>query len=104
LGSTFLQGIYITVVGMGLVFLSLALLLLAMIALERFFRPGETRAVAPAEETLSAERRRVAAIAAAIAAAMAEEEGVQVEEEGLGAGLREKASPWALLGRTGWVR
>ena len=103
MGSTFLQGIYITVVGMGLVFLSLALLLLAMIALERLFRPEETRLVPP-EEAERVKRERVAAIAAAIAAAMAEKEGVQVEEEGLGAGLREKASPWALLGRRGRMR
>jgi len=103
LGSTFLQGIYVTVVGMGLVFLSLGILLLAMIALERLFRPRETRVVPPPEETDRAERERVAAIAVALASAMAKGESVRVEE-GLGAGLREKTSPWALLGRRGWAQ
>ena len=37
--STFLQGLWITIMGMGLVFLALGLLVLAMMALERLFRP-----------------------------------------------------------------
>ena len=37
--STFWQGLWITAVGMGLVFLALGILVLAMMALERLFRP-----------------------------------------------------------------
>jgi len=39
LDNTFLQGLWITVVGMGLVFLALGILVLSMMALERLFRP-----------------------------------------------------------------
>lgn len=127
--SALLQGIYVTIIGMGLVFLSLGILLLAMIALERFFRPEETGVVGPPQKEINKMgKEKVAAIAVAIASALAEresvrveeaepgaglrertsalaeEEGVRAEEVGLGAGLREKTSPWALLSRRGWMR
>ena len=105
MGSTLLQGIYVTVIGMGLVFLCLGILLLAMIALERLFRPEETGVVAPPPKGISkAEEGKVAAIAVAIASALTEGERVRVEEAELGAGLREKTSPWALRGWGGWTR
>jgi sodium pump decarboxylase gamma subunit len=119
-GNTLLQGIHVTVIGMGLVFFSLGILLLAMIALERLFRPDSFSSpgsspgvVAPPPEGVSkGEEEKVAAIAVAIASVLAEGEGVgstertevRVEEAELGVGLREKTSPWALLGRGGWIR
>jgi Na+-transporting methylmalonyl-CoA/oxaloacetate decarboxylase gamma subunit len=46
LDETFLQGLWITVVGMGLVFLALGLLVLAMMALDRLFQPRAKGAMA----------------------------------------------------------
>jgi Na+-transporting methylmalonyl-CoA/oxaloacetate decarboxylase gamma subunit len=115
-GNTLLQGIHVTVIGMGLVFFSLGILLLAMIALERLFRPDSFSSpgvVAPLPKGVSkGEEEKVAAIAVAIASVLAEGAGVgstertevRVEEAELGVGLREKTSPWALLDRGGWIR
>jgi Na+-transporting methylmalonyl-CoA/oxaloacetate decarboxylase gamma subunit len=114
-GNTFLQGIYVTVIGMGLVFFSLGILLLAMIALERLFRPDSFSSpgvvAPPPKEVSKGEEEKVAAIAVAIASALAEADSVgsteltevRVEGAELGAGLREKTSPWAILGRGGWM-
>jgi sodium pump decarboxylase gamma subunit len=64
------QGIYITVLGMAILFVALLILMLAAMGLERLFRPKELREVLvrPAEEVSSErEKELVAAIAAAIA-------------------------------------
>jgi len=68
------QALYITAVGMGLVFLALGIVLLAMLALRKAF---PRRDVAPAGETSQAEVSRptpaqVAAIAVALARSRAE--------------------------------
>ncbi len=58
------QGVYITVLGMAILFLALLILMLAAMGLERLFRPTET-----SEEKLSSEKDEalVAAIAVAVA-------------------------------------
>jgi sodium pump decarboxylase gamma subunit len=57
------QGIYITVLGMAILFLALLILMLAAMGLEKLFRPKETGEETPAKE----ENELVAAIAVAIA-------------------------------------
>ncbi len=61
--ATTMQGIYITVLGMAILFAALLILMLATMGLARLFRPRELE-----EETPSArEKELVAAIAVAIA-------------------------------------
>ena len=85
------QGLEISVLGMGLTFAALGLLILAMVVLERLFREGSeeevaSTAVSPPPEPIEAE------IAAAIAAALAH---WQTEEKtNLGANLQKPHSPW----------
>jgi Na+-transporting methylmalonyl-CoA/oxaloacetate decarboxylase gamma subunit len=57
------QGIYITVFGMAILFAALLILMLAAMGLERLFRPKELREETP----LKGENELVAAIAVAIA-------------------------------------
>jgi len=59
-----MQGVYITVLGMAILFAALLILMLAAMGLERLFRPREL-----AEEGLPSERDKelVAAVAVAIA-------------------------------------
>ena len=65
--DTVLQGLAITVVGMGLVFLALALIVLAMVVMGRLFRPRPTADAGASElRSESEERARVAAMVAAI--------------------------------------
>jgi Na+-transporting methylmalonyl-CoA/oxaloacetate decarboxylase gamma subunit len=65
--DTVLQGLAITVVGMGLVFLALGLIVLAMMLMGRYLRPrAASRDGAPGPGSESEERARVAAIAAAL--------------------------------------
>jgi len=58
-----MQGIYITVLGMTILFIALLILMLAAMALERLFRPKELSKETPAK----GEKELVAAIAVAIA-------------------------------------
>jgi len=85
------QGLEISVLGMGLTFAALGLLILTMVLLERLFREGveeqvASTAVSPPPEAIEAET--AAAIAAAIAHWQAEETAV------LGANLQKPHSPW----------
>ncbi|MGA9351506.1 MAG: hypothetical protein WBW48_22225 [Anaerolineae bacterium] len=57
-----IQGIYITVLGMAILFAALLILMLAAMGLERLFRPKELEEKMPAER----EKELVAAIAVAI--------------------------------------
>jgi Na+-transporting methylmalonyl-CoA/oxaloacetate decarboxylase gamma subunit len=64
--DTVLQGLAISVVGMGLVFLALSLIVLAMVAMGRLFRPRpSTEDGVPDSGTGSEERAMVAAMVAA---------------------------------------
>ena len=65
--DTVLQGLVITIVGMGLVFLALGLIVLAIILMGRYLRPRSLAKDEPSEAGPDSEERvRVAAIAAAI--------------------------------------
>ena len=106
--STVTQGAYITVVGMGLVFLALGLILLVMILLQRAFpaktdtvESGAAADIAPATESAPAagiEKEKIAAISLALAQAMADE-----KRHVLPAGAElggSSVSGWLLAGRS----
>lgn len=98
MSDTFLQGLSITVVGMGLVFAALGILLGVMVALERAFRPRAPRApVSQAAEAHEAgeDLALVAAIGLALAQAAAQEQPWMEVPEWAEAG----PGPWAVAGR-----
>ena len=70
-------GIYVTIVGMALVFSALAIIMLAIMALKRFFGPGERArpSVAATGGNSEEETAIVAAIAVALSLASSEEAG-----------------------------
>jgi sodium pump decarboxylase gamma subunit len=73
--DTVLQGLVITIVGMGLVFLALGLIVLAIVLMGRYLRPRASAKDEPSEvDPNSEERARVAVIAAAIVLARATDE------------------------------
>jgi Na+-transporting methylmalonyl-CoA/oxaloacetate decarboxylase gamma subunit len=99
LGSTFLQGLWITVVGMGLVFLALGILVLAMMALEGLFRPRVKGVMATgAVEGPSPEEEEIAAIAVALASLLAKKE-TPVRDRQLGSALEDGPGSWSVVGR-----
>ena len=57
-----MQGVYITVLGMAILFVALLILMLAAMGLERLFRPKELKGETPVER----EKELVAAIAVAL--------------------------------------
>jgi sodium pump decarboxylase gamma subunit len=98
LDSTFLQGLWITVVGMGLVFLALGILVLAMMALERLFRPRAKGAMATgAAEEPSTEEEEIVAIAVALASLLTRREA-QLNQQ-LGSALGDGPGSWSVVGR-----
>jgi Na+-transporting methylmalonyl-CoA/oxaloacetate decarboxylase gamma subunit len=99
LDSTFLQGLWITGVGMGLVFLALGILVLAMMALERLFRPRAKGAMATgAAEEPSIEEEEIVAIAIALASLLTKKEA-QAGDRQLGSALRGGPGSWSVVGR-----
>ena len=79
--STFVQGLYVMIVGMVVVFAALTLVMLSIMALSRIFRPKEEEPVAkaaPAPVAVPApaadDRDLVAAIATALALRLQETE------------------------------
>ena len=97
--STFLQGLWITVVGMGLVFLALGILVVAMMALERLFRPKAEGALATgAAEEPSTEEEEIVAIAVALTSLLTKKEA-QVGDRQLGSALGDGPGPWSVVGR-----
>jgi Na+-transporting methylmalonyl-CoA/oxaloacetate decarboxylase gamma subunit len=112
LDSTFLQGLWITVMGMGLVFLALGVLVLAMMALDRLFRPRAKGAMARGgAEERSTEEEEIAAIAVALASLLADRSTfrrvsgfmtgreAQAEDQQLGSALGDGLGPWSVVGR-----
>ncbi len=86
-----MQGVYITVLGMAMLFAALLILMLAAMGLERLFRPREL-----AEEGLPSEgdKELVAAIAVAIAPKLeAQSSNLKVQTS------RKAPSAWKLGGR-----
>ena len=97
--STFLQGLWITVVGMGLVFLALGILILAMMALERLFRPRAKEAMATgAAEEPPTEEDEIVAIAVALASLLTKK-GAPVGDRQLGSVLGDGPGSWSVVGR-----
>ena len=95
--STFLQGLWITVMGMSLVFLALGILVAAMMALERLFRPRAKGAMATgAAEEPSMEEEEIVAIAVALASLLTKKEA-QVGDRQLGSALEDGLELWLLL-------
>ena len=97
--STFLHGLWITVMGMGLVFLALGILVAAMMALERLFRPRAKGAMARggAEES-STEEEEIAAIAVALTSLLTKKEA-PVWDRQLGSALRDGPGSWSVVGQ-----
>lgn len=106
--STVTQGMYITVVGMGLVFLALGLILLVMVLLQKAFSAKATEAesrsasvAAPAAESSPAttiEKEKIAAISVALSWAMADD-----KRRTLPAGAESRGgspSHWVVAGRS----
>ena len=111
-GSTFVQGSYVMVVGMVIVFAALALVMLATMILERIFRPKpETLPKEKASTTLpnaltaqlsteaTAEREIVAAIAIALALRLQEAEKAATPIPVRVLSLRDEPSLWATSGK-----
>jgi Na+-transporting methylmalonyl-CoA/oxaloacetate decarboxylase gamma subunit len=106
LESTFLQGLWITAMGMGLVFLALGLLVLAMVALERLFQPRTEKAMVTGGAEEPSTEEEIAAIA--LASLLAKKEA-RVEDRQLGSALGDGPGSWSVVGRgqqlrTGRVR
>jgi sodium pump decarboxylase gamma subunit len=99
LDSTFLHGLWITVVGMSLVFMALGILVLAMMALDRLFRPkAEEAMVTGATKEPSTEEEEIAAIAVALASLLTKKK-VQVGNRQLGSTLGDGPGSWSVVGR-----
>jgi sodium pump decarboxylase gamma subunit len=99
LDSTFLQGLWITIMGMGLVFLALGILVLAMMALERLFRPRAEGVMATrAAEEPSTEEEEIVAIAVALASLLTKKEA-QARDRQLGSALGDRPGSWSVVGR-----
>ena len=85
--------------GMGLVFLALGLLVMAMMALERLFRPKAKGAMPiEAAEESSTEEEEVVAIAIALASLLTKQEA-QVGDRQLGSALGDGPGSWSVVGR-----
>jgi Na+-transporting methylmalonyl-CoA/oxaloacetate decarboxylase gamma subunit len=93
-----MQGVYITVWGMAILFAALLILMLAAMGLERLFRPREL-----AEEGLPSERDKelVAAIAVTIALKLkAQSSKLKLQTSNLKLQTSKEAlSDWKILGR-----
>jgi Na+-transporting methylmalonyl-CoA/oxaloacetate decarboxylase gamma subunit len=84
---------------MGLVFLALGLLVLAMMALERLFQPrAEGVMVTGAVEEPSTEEEEIATIAVALASLLARKEA-PVGNRQLGSALGDGPGSWSVVGR-----
>ena len=102
--NPFTHGLILTVLGMGLVFLALAIFLLSMVALTRLFSERETGlGVAMAEVTgrtasSGPSEAEMAAIGAALAVWLGEPPGQGFDPQ-LGATLASSPSPWGVAAR-----
>jgi Na+-transporting methylmalonyl-CoA/oxaloacetate decarboxylase gamma subunit len=85
--------------GMSLVFLALGLLVLAMMALDRLFRPKAEGAMATGvTEEPSTEEEEIVAIAVALSSLLTKKEA-QVEDRQLGSALGDGPGSWSVVGR-----
>jgi len=67
-------GIRVTVIGMGLVFSALAVLMLAIICLNRVFRPKKETAPEPRQNAQGSDEETIAALAVALSLALEQHE------------------------------
>lgn len=98
MNSTFLHGLWITIVGMSLVFLALGLLVLVMMVLERLFRPRAEGALAPGAAAEPSTEEEIAAIAVALTSLLTKREA-QAGNRQLGATLKYGPGSWSVVGR-----
>lgn len=98
------QGIRLSVVGLGLTFATLGLIVVAIIVLDRVFRtqhliPQQSEsAVSPEAGTLERDTEEEA-IVAAIVVALAHLRSLDICRSELGAALEAERSPWWTIGR-----
>jgi Na+-transporting methylmalonyl-CoA/oxaloacetate decarboxylase gamma subunit len=92
-------GINVTIIGMGLVFLALAILMLAIMTLNRVFRPkGQTTAGAM-PDTGRPEEAAIAAIALALSLALEEEAEIGAPEPVTVLSIHRAPGAWAAHSR-----
>jgi Na+-transporting methylmalonyl-CoA/oxaloacetate decarboxylase gamma subunit len=102
--DTFIHGLILTVVGMGLVFLALGIFLASMMTLTRLFPGRETSAgmvtVKATSQPVSSgpSEAELAAISAALAIWLKEPSDL-VSDSQLGATLKAGPSPWGVAAR-----
>ena len=104
MNSTFLQGLWITIIGMSLVFLALGILIFAMMTLDRLFRPVAKKAKTGITEEPSPEEEEIAAIAVALTSLLASHSTLrggseQVRDLQLGSALKGSLGSWDVIGR-----
>jgi Na+-transporting methylmalonyl-CoA/oxaloacetate decarboxylase gamma subunit len=84
--------------GMGLVFLALGLLVLAMMALDRLFRSKAEGEMATGVTEEPSTEEEIVAIAVALASLLTEKEA-RVEDRHLGSALGDGPGSWSVVGR-----
>lgn len=91
-----LQGLTLSVLGLGLTFAALGLFILLIIGLQRAFAVGSAPAPAPAPAPLNTSARDSEAeeIAAAICIALSHLRALEICESGLGDALTDGRGPW----------
>jgi sodium pump decarboxylase gamma subunit len=95
----------LSIVGMGLTFMALGILILVMVLLDRFFKDDkkvESAEAIPAERAIvdtSARETAEEEVVAAIAAALAHLRSLEICEAGLGSTLATPPNRWWLMGR-----
>ena len=105
MSNVIVQGLIISVIGIGLTFLALGILILVMILLDRLFsdkKEGDSAETEPVEKTAVGPPARNTVdeeIVAAIAVALAQVRSLESREGGLGATLEEAPSGWWQTGR-----
>ncbi|MGQ9458697.1 MAG: OadG family protein [Anaerolineae bacterium] len=98
MSETVLQGLSITVVGMGLVFAALGILLGVMVVLERAFRPRAPHAPIPQAAEVH-EAGEDLALIAAIGLALAQVAAREQAWIGIPERAEAEPGPWAIAGR-----
>jgi sodium pump decarboxylase gamma subunit len=103
--NTILQGVILLVIGMGVLFAAMALLILAMVLLERLFRTrqlvsdeGEPKETSLVVSTLARDAEDEE-IVAAIAVALAYLRSLEISQSGLGTALEAGHSSWWTMGQ-----
>lgn len=105
MSDVIVQGLILSVIGIGLTFLALGILILVMVLLDRLFRDdkkGDSGEVKPVEKVAVGSPAPDAVdekIVAAIAVALAQVRSLELYEVGLGSTLETPPSRWWQTGR-----